>query len=312
MRLEDIDVSRPELFRRNTMWPYFERLRKEDPVHYCPRSRVGPYWSVTKYKDIMHVETNHAVFSSDIDLGGIGIRDAKPDYRAKASSPWTSRGTARSARPWRRCSCRKISTSWRTRSAKRSRDPRQPAAQRDVRLGRSGLDRADHADAGDAVRLSLGGPPQADALVRRRDRARRAIAGSSPRKRRARPNCWNARAYFEKLWKERIKQPPKSDLLSMMAHSEATRDMDPKNFLGNLILLIVGGNDTTRNSLSGSIYALNQHPGPVQEAARKSCAGPKARARGDPLADAARPHAPDRARPTPRSPARRSRRAKRS
>jgi cytochrome P450 len=66
--------------------------------------------------------------------------------------------------------------------------------------------------------------------------------------------------YFGKLWKERLDQPPKSDLLSMMAHSEATRDMDPKNFLGNLILLIVGGNDTTRNTLSGSIYALSKNP----------------------------------------------------
>jgi cytochrome P450 len=66
--------------------------------------------------------------------------------------------------------------------------------------------------------------------------------------------------YFAKLWNERIDQPPKSDLLSMMAHAEATRDMDPKNFLGNLILLIVGGNDTTRNTLSGSIYALNKNP----------------------------------------------------
>src|SRR5205809_4167245 len=66
--------------------------------------------------------------------------------------------------------------------------------------------------------------------------------------------------YFGRRWKERITQPPQSDLLSMMAHSDATRDMDPKNFLGNLILLIVGGNDTTRNTLSGSVYALNKNP----------------------------------------------------
>jgi cytochrome P450 len=67
-------------------------------------------------------------------------------------------------------------------------------------------------------------------------------------------------AYFKTLWDERIKQPPKSDLLSMMAHSDATKDMNFANFLGNLVLLIVGGNDTTRNTLSGSIYALAQNP----------------------------------------------------
>jgi cytochrome P450 len=67
-------------------------------------------------------------------------------------------------------------------------------------------------------------------------------------------------AYFETLWGERIKQPRKTDLISMMAHGEATQNMDRKNFLGNLILLIVGGNDTTRNSLSGSVYALNLFP----------------------------------------------------
>jgi cytochrome P450 len=66
--------------------------------------------------------------------------------------------------------------------------------------------------------------------------------------------------YFKRLWDERIKQPPKSDLLSMMAHSDATRNMDFNNFLGNLVLLIVGGNDTTRNTLSGSIYALAKYP----------------------------------------------------
>src|SRR5207247_51596 len=65
---------------------------------------------------------------------------------------------------------------------------------------------------------------------------------------------------FAKLWKERLNTPPKSDLLSMMAHSDATRDLDSQNFLGNIILLIVGGNDTTRNSLSGGVFALNKFP----------------------------------------------------
>ena len=63
--LADIDVASPRLFKANAMWPYFERLRREDPVHYCAHHEFGPYWSVTKYKDIMAVDTNHQVFSSD-------------------------------------------------------------------------------------------------------------------------------------------------------------------------------------------------------------------------------------------------------
>jgi cytochrome P450 len=65
---------------------------------------------------------------------------------------------------------------------------------------------------------------------------------------------------FMGLWNERVNAPPRGDLVSMMAHGDATRNMTPDAFLGNLILLIVGGNDTTRNSISGGLLALNQHP----------------------------------------------------
>src|SRR5262249_31123361 len=63
------------------------------------------------------------------------------------------------------------------------------------------------------------------------------------------------------LWKERAAAPPKLDLISMMAHGESTRDMPEMEFAGNLALLIVGGNDTTRNSMSGGLLALSQNPG---------------------------------------------------
>jgi cytochrome P450 len=68
--------------------------------------------------------------------------------------------------------------------------------------------------------------------------------------------------YFTELFYQRQKEPPKADLISMLAHGEATRDLAerPEEFLGNLILLIVGGNDTTRNSISGGLMALNQFP----------------------------------------------------
>src|ERR1700745_1681708 len=73
--LEQIDVSDPQLYQDDTWYPYFERLRREDPVHWCPDSRYGPYWAVTKYKDIMHVEVNHGIYSSASELGGIQIEE---------------------------------------------------------------------------------------------------------------------------------------------------------------------------------------------------------------------------------------------
>jgi cytochrome P450 len=66
--------------------------------------------------------------------------------------------------------------------------------------------------------------------------------------------------YFMRLWNERVNAPPKGDLISMLAHGESTRNMDRMEYLGNLILLIVGGNDTTRNTISGSVLALNENP----------------------------------------------------
>jgi cytochrome P450 len=72
-------------------------------------------------------------------------------------------------------------------------------------------------------------------------------------------------AAFTELWNERVNAPPAGDLISMMAHGEATRNMSPEEYLGNLILLIVGGNDTTRNSITGSVLALNENPDQYQK-----------------------------------------------
>jgi cytochrome P450 len=292
MRLEDIDVSRPELFRSNTMWPYFERLRKEAPVHYCPMSRVGPYWSVTKYKDIMHVETSHGIFSSDIHLGGIGIQNVKADYRRDSfiamDEPRHGQQRKTVAPMFLPENLDKLANTIRVRA-------------------REILDHLPRNETFDWVdRVSVELTTQMLATLfdfpweeRRKLTRWSNVATAAPGNREIiaseaarEAELQECGAYFEELWKERIKQPPKADLISMMAHSEATRDMDPENFLGNLILLIVGGNDTTRNSLSGSVYALNLFPDQYRKLARGPCARAKSRARGDPLADATRAHAP--------------------
>jgi cytochrome P450 len=258
--LADIDVSQPELFRSNTMWAYFERLRKEAPVHFCPQSRVGPYWSVTKYRDIMHVETNHRVFSSDVNLGGIGIQNTKPDYRRESfiAMDEPRHGEQR-------------------RTVAPMFTPQNLDQLANTIRARAGtifdaLPRNETFDWVDRVSVELTTQMLATLFdfpweERRKLTRWSNVATAAPGNREiiaseaARDaELQECGAYFAKLWRERVNQPPKSDLISMMAHSEATREMDPKNFLGNLILLIVGGNDTTRNSLSGSVYALNLFP----------------------------------------------------
>ena len=78
MDLEDIDVSRPELMQTDAHWAFFQRLREEDPVHYCKDSMFGPYWSITKFNDIMEIEKNHQDFSSD---AGIVLGDRPEDFQ---------------------------------------------------------------------------------------------------------------------------------------------------------------------------------------------------------------------------------------
>jgi len=81
--LAQLDVGDPRRFKEDTIGPVFDRLREEDPVHFCQDggAQRGSYWSVTRFKDIMEVEVNHDVFSSDVWLGGINIRDVPMEFR---------------------------------------------------------------------------------------------------------------------------------------------------------------------------------------------------------------------------------------
>jgi cytochrome P450 len=260
MPLSDFDVANPELFKTDTFWPYFDRLRQEEPVHYCRDSMFGPYWSVTKYNDIMDVETNHAVFSSAASLGGITVRDAPTDLRRESfiamDQPRHSAQRKTVAPMFTPTHLDQLAINIRKRSAEcldnlPINETFDWVDRVSIELTTQMLavlfdfpweDRRKLTRWSD-VATTLPGP---DGVVATEDERQ--------------VELMECASYFGKLWKERINQPPKSDLLSMMAHSDATRDMDPKNFLGNLILLIVGGNDTTRNTLSGSIYALSKHP----------------------------------------------------
>jgi cytochrome P450 len=266
--LSEYDPGDPELFRTNSFWPYFDRLRKEEPVHYTKDSMFGPYWSVTRYNDIMDIETNHSVFSSAASLGGITIRDIDPDLRRESfiamDQPRHSAQRKTVAPMFTPTHLDQLAINIRQRSAEC-------------------LDNLPHGDVFDWVdTVSIELTTQMLAVLfdfpwedRRKLTRWSDVATTIPgqgglvaTEDERQAELMECATYFARLWKERINQPPKSDLLSMMAHGEATRDMDPKNFLGNLVLLIVGGNDTTRNTLSGSILALSQHPAEYEKLKR--------------------------------------------
>ena len=266
--LEDFDVGNPELFRDYTFWPYFERLREEAPVHYSRGGMFGPYWSVTKYNDIMDIETNHQVFSSAAALGGISIRDQPVEFRRTSfiAMDQPNHGPQRKtvAPMFTPTHLDELAVNIRKRSAEVL----------------DHLPRNETFDWVDKVSIEL--TTQMLAVLfdfpweERRKLTRWSdvsttipgpggVVATEALKQAELLECAD---YFARMWDERIKQPPKSDLLSMMAHSPATRhlrEQNPENFLGNLTLLIVGGNDTTRNTLTGSIVALNENPDQYQK-----------------------------------------------
>ncbi len=258
--LEDFHVGDPELFRTNTHWPWFERLRAEEPVHFCKDSEFGPYWSVTRYNDIMAVDTNHGVFSSESALGGITIRDVRPDLRRpsfiamdppkhdaqrKTVSPIVSPSNLATMEPIIRERAARILDSLPVGETFNwvDRVSIELTTQMLATLFDFPFEERRKLTYWSDIATSI---PMLGGLVETEDEKQEILL-----------DCLN---YFLRLWNERVNAPPTGDLVSMMAHSDSTRNMTNDEYLGNIILLIVGGNDTTRNSISGGLYALHQFP----------------------------------------------------
>jgi cytochrome P450 len=256
--LEKIDVADPRLYQEDRWRPYFARLRREAPVHYCRESAYGAYWSVTKFKDIMHVEVNHEIYSSAAELGGIQIED-QPDRPSFIRMD-----------PPRHTHQRRVVAPI---VASANLAHLEPTIRERTARVLDGLPRGERFDWVDRVSIELTTMMLAtlfdfpfedrrqltwwsDVAVANVHAPDAPVRSESERF----AELSRMAEYMGRLWAERAGAPPTFDLLSMLAHGQATRDMPPREFMGTLGLLIVGGNDTTRNTMSGGLLALHRHP----------------------------------------------------
>lgn len=262
--LADVNPADPKLFSEERILPLFEQMRAEQPVHYCKDSAYGPFWSVTRYADIMSVDKNHQEFSSDAIFGGIMIDDdivGDPDGDFFVKSFITmdppEHGPQRKA-------VSKIAAPTSLSSFEGLIRERTQGLLDTLPVGEE-FDWVESVSVELTTMMlaTLFDFPFEDRhkLTRWSDvttaEADSPIVGSQEQRISELMECL---AYFKRLKQERKDGPANFDLVTMLAQDSVTADQPDTHFLGNLMLLIVGGNDTTRNTMSASINAFHKFP----------------------------------------------------
>lgn len=254
--IADFNLANPHLFSSDTLWPWFKRLREEDPVHYCRDSMFGPYWSVTRYEDIMKVDTSHDIYSSEpmITVGDmqedfqlsmfIAMDRPKHDEQRAVVNPVVRGDQLRNFEPLIRERTREVLDSL-------------PIGEEFNWVDKVSIELTTR-----MLATLFDFPFEDRAKLTRWSDVATAIPGmgiiEDEDQRRA--ELLECLGVFTELWNERVKEEPKGDFISMLAHGSATQEMDPFEYLGNIILLIVGGNDTSRNSMTASVLCQNLFP----------------------------------------------------
>jgi cytochrome P450 len=264
--VDDINMVNPRLFAEGKAESYFARLREDDPVHLNEEELTGRYWSLTKYEDIKAVDTDPDRFSSAHGIAlGLPIDAPLPESALDVSM------FIAMDRPKHEEQRITVAPIVAPTSLKRL----EPIIRARVIGILDSLPADEPFNWVDTVSIELTTQMLATLFdfpfeERRKLTRWSDVATAAPgtgvvdTEEERREELLECLGYFGRLWQER-KENPGQDLVSMLAHGENTKDMQPFEFLGNLILLIVGGNDTTRNSISGGVYALNEFPDQYQK-----------------------------------------------
>ncbi|WP_397403835.1 cytochrome P450 [Phenylobacterium sp.] len=265
--MEKLNPARVDRFYNDTIWPVFERLRHEDPVHFTPESEYGPYWSVTKWNDIMAVDTDHVAFSSAEGIGLANLEAIKEQEKIMGQRRRGNAGFITMDEPDHSVARKAVSPTL----APSNLHAMSPQVRERAGQILDSLPIGKEFDWVDLVSKELTAMTLATLFDFPFEQRRKLpwwsdmimnMPGHGPvesweQKGAAMMECFGA---FQELWNQRVNADPGNDLISMLAHNPATRDMPMETYQGNVVLLIVGGNDTTRNTISGSVFALNKNP----------------------------------------------------
>lgn len=254
--LAEIDLAHPGIWQANEFLPFLARLRRDAPIHYCPDSAVGPYWSITRFDDVMDIEKRTDLFSSEPTIGiidpdpqyilpmFIAMDPPKHDVQRKTVQGVVAPSNLKNLEPLiRQRVCQILENlpvgkpfNWVEMVS------RDLTTQMLATLFDFPFDQRNKLTYWSDVATAIPGAGLVDSYAESQKILQECLM------------------HFSQIWQERASKPPGDDLISMLAHGESTRNMPPLEFLGNLILLIVGGNDTTRNSITGSVLAMHNNP----------------------------------------------------
>ncbi len=263
--LDEINPFNPHLFREDRWRDHFARLRREDPVHFNELGSAGRYWSITRWDDIRAVEGDWRSFTS---TNGIVLSPPVAKMASAGTSNADQLASFIGMDPPKQTEQRKTVRGISAPSHLTNIEPlireRTVSVLDSLPEGET-FDWVEHVsiELTTLMLATLFDFPLEDRrklthwsdVVTTTPEPGGVIQTAADRQR----ELMACVEYFERLWEER-RRSPGFDLVSMLANGEATSDTPAAGHLGNLILLIVGGNDTTRNTMSGSVYAFDKYP----------------------------------------------------